>query len=107
MAEDLNVLAVRLDALHSDVSEVKTALSRLSDAITKLALVEQSQTQIAEALERAFSTIERIESRVSALEHFQISAKPKQDETSKWVDRAVTALVISAAGVIAKGMGLL
>lgn len=107
MAEELNVLAVRLDSLHGDVSEIKTALGRLSDAITKLALVEQSQTQTAEALERAFKTIERIESRLSVLEHSHITAKPKNEETSRWVDRAVTALVITAAGVIAKGVGLL
>jgi prefoldin subunit 5 len=97
------VLSVRLDSLHSDVGEVKNALNRLSDAITKLALIEQTQTQTAEALERAFRSIERIEARLSLIEQHQ----PKSRETSVWVDRGVTALVCFAAMTIARAMGLL
>ena len=107
MADNLDILAVRLDALHGDVGEIKTALGRLSDAITKLALVEQSQNQAADALERAFKAIERIEQRLTLLEQSHLTAKPRNEETNRWVDRAVTALVITAAGVIAKGVGLL
>ena len=78
MAES-NVLAVKLDMLHSDVVDMKTALGELSKAITKLALVEERQSQTAEALERAFKSIGKIEDRLSALE--QAAPKSKDPRT--------------------------
>ena len=103
MANDAEILAVRLNLLHDDVGEIKTALGKLSDAITKLALVEQSQIATADALERAFQAIERVERRLEKIE----AAVPENAESAKWVDRGVTALVCAAAAVIAKGTGLL
>lgn len=97
------VLAVRLEALHADVGEVKTALNKLSEAITKLALVEQSQAQTAETLERAFRMITRIEDRLTTLEQ----AQPKNDMTTLWVDRALTALVGFALAVLAAKFGVM
>jgi hypothetical protein len=98
-----DVLSVRLDALHSDMSEMKTALNKLSEAITKLALVEQSQLQTAEALERSFRAIEKIETRLTLLE----LAQPKNDFASTWVDRILTGVVGFAAAVIAAKFGLM
>lgn len=103
MASDNDILGMRLDLLHEDVGEIKTALGKLSDAITKLALVEQSQLQTAEALERAFKAIERVENRLMKLE----SANVTNSESAKWVDRGVVALVCAAAAAIAKTAGLL
>lgn len=100
---EADVLGVRLDALHSDMSEMKTTLNKLSDAITKLALIEQTQSQTAEALERAFKTIEKIETRVAVLE----LAQPKNDFASTWVDRILTGIVGFAAAVIAAKFGLM
>ena len=75
---DVNVLTVKIDMLHSDVVDMKTALNELSKAITKLALVEERQAQTADAMERAFKAIGRIEDRVSALE----LTAPKTKETN-------------------------
>jgi CHAD domain-containing protein len=103
MSNETDVLAVRLSALHEDVGEIKTALGKLSDAITKLALVEQNQTMTAEALERAFKAIERIEYRLDAIER----AQPKNTSTSIWVDRGLVALACAGAMAIARGAGVL
>jgi hypothetical protein len=100
---ETQVLAVRLESLHSDVTEVKTALNRLSDAITKLALIEQTQTQTADALERAFRAIERIENRLSLLEQ----AQPRNDQTSIWVDRGITGLIGIFVGIALKFFGVI
>ena len=97
-----NVLSVKLEVLHSDVVEVKTALNKLSDAITKLALVEQQQNQTAQALERAFKAISKIEDRLSLLEQ----AAPKGKETSNWVDRFILAIVMCAAGFVGTKLGI-
>ena len=103
MANDTDILAVRFNLLQEDVSEIKTALGKLSDAITKLALVEQSQIATADALERAFQAIERVERRLEKIEQ----SVPENAESAKWVDRGVTALVCAAAAAIAKASGLI
>ena len=100
---DENVLTVKIDMLHSDVVDMKTALNELSKAITKLALVEERQAQTADAMERAFKAISKIEERLSALE----LAAPKTKETNAWVDRFILALVITIAGFVGTKLGLL
>lgn len=102
MAET-NILSVKLEMLHSDVVDVKTALNELSKAITKLALVEERQAQTAEALERAFKAIGKIEDRLSLLEQ----SAPKAKETSAWVDRFVLAAVVAVMGFFGTRLGLL
>jgi hypothetical protein len=109
MSED--VFAVKLDALHKDVGEVKAALNKLSDAITKLALVEQQQGQIAAALDRAFKAISKVEeamthdlnaldTRVTAVE----LAQPKHNSAAVWVDRALVGLAGAGMALLAKGI---
>ena len=98
-----DVLSVKLEMLHSDVVEVKTALNKLSEAITKLALVEQQQFQTTEALERAFKTISKIDDRLSALE----LAAPKSKETSGWIDKFFLALIMAVMGFVGTKLGAL
>jgi len=100
---DENVLTVKLDMLHSDVVDMKTSLNELSRAITKLALVEERQSQTADAMERAFKAIGKIEDRLSALE----LAAPKTKETNAWVDRFILALVMALAGFVGTKLGVL
>ena len=100
---DQNVLTVKLDMLHSDVVDMKTALNELSKAITKLALVEERQAQTADALERAFKAIGKIEDRLSALE----LAAPKNKETNAWIDRFILGLVVAIMGFAGTRLGIL
>lgn len=100
---DSDILSVKLEILHQDVGEIKSALTKLSDAITKLALVEQQQSQTADALERAFKAIGKIEERLSTLE----KTVPKNGETSAWVDRFILAIMIAALGFIGSKLGLI
>ena len=97
-----DVLNERLNALHGDLSEVKSALAQLSAAITKLALVEERQSQTAAALERAFKTIDKIEQRVKAIEEANVTHKA----TSIWVDRGITAAFAIAATIILRSLGI-
>ena len=102
MSED-SVLSVKLEMLHSDVVDVKTALNELSKAITKLALVEERQSQTAEAMERAFKAIGKIEERLVALEQ----AAPKSKETSAWVDRLILGVMVAVLSFAAAKLGLM
>lgn len=100
---DENVLTVKLDMLHSDVVDMKTSLNELSKAITKLALVEERQSQTADAMERAFKAISKIEDRVSSLE----IAAPKTKETNTWVDRFILGMVMAVMGFVGTKLGML
>jgi hypothetical protein len=82
---------------------MKTALNELSKAITKLALVEERQAQTADAMERAFKAIGKVEDRLSALE----LAAPKAKETNAWVDRFILALIVAIMGFIGTKLGIL
>lgn len=110
----VNVLAERIDGLCSDMSEMKHGITKMADALTKLAVVEERQTQTILAQERAFKALERVEAhqrqheaacreqekelrssiedvrdgldrRVTELE----KAEPMQQQTSQWVSAAV------------------
>ena len=122
----VNVLAERIDGLCADMNEMKHGIAKMADALTKLAIVEERQTQTILAQERAFKALERVEerqrthelvckdqdkevrqliadsnerlaARVGELE----KAEPMQAQTSKWVTAAVWgALALLASFIV-------
>lgn len=98
-----DLLNQRLSMLHEDVGEMKTVLRELTSAVNKLALVEQQQGQMAQAIERAFGTIEKIENRVTEIER----RLPEVTRTSIWVDRGVWAAAAASLMFLAKKSGLM
>ena len=122
----VNVLAERIDGLCDDMNEMKHGIAKMADALTKLAIVEERQTQTILAQERAFKALERVEERqrqhelqcldqdkevrqliadsnerlsgrVAELE----KAEPMQAQTSKWVTAAVWgALALLASFIV-------
>ena len=122
----LDVLAERVEGLCSDMGEMKIGISKMADALTKLAIVEERQTQTILAQERAFKALERVEerqrqhelqcrdqekevrqliadsnerlaARVGELE----KAEPMQAQTSKWVTAGVWgALALLASFIV-------
>lgn len=113
-----HVLSHRLETLHGDVGEIKSALRDLTQAVTRLALVEERQAQSSAALDRAFRALERVEQRVAAVEQQtpdrldqRLAAleqqAPNATRAAAWVDRAVWAAAAAAGMYIAKSAGLL
>lgn len=103
MANETQALDIKLEQLHSDVGEIKSALGKLSDAIIKLALIEERQTMASASLERAFKALERVEARISSLEQSSISSK----RTNSWVDKVVTAAVGILLLLVLKKTGII
>lgn len=99
----LAILSHRVEAMHEDFTEMRAVLKELTAAINKLALVEERQTQFAEAQERAFKVIAKIEERLTALER----KAPDVQRTNIWVDRAVLGVIAIVFLFIAKKVGLL
>ena len=127
-AEDKNVqvLATKIEGLAQDMSEMKHGIAKMADALTKLAIVEERQTQTILAQERAFKALERVEERqrqhelqcrdqekglrqliADSNERLSIrvaeleKAEPMQAQTSKWVTAAVWgALALLASFIV-------
>ena len=93
------VLAHKVDAIHTDVNEMRVILRDLTNAIIKLALVEERQSQFAIAQERSFKVLEKLEEKLDAMDKrvkdLEI-AEPEQKRTSGWV----TAAVWTCAGLL-------
>ena len=129
--ENMQVLATKIEDLAQDMSEMKHGIAKMANALTKLAIVEERQTQTIPAQERAFKALERVEERqrqhelqcrdqeevlrqliadsnerlsgrVAELE----KAEPMQEQTSKWVMAAVWGAAGLLAMFVAKQLGL-
>ena len=132
-AEDKNVqvLSTKIEGLAQDMNEMKHGIAKMADALTKLAIVEERQTQTILAQERAFKALERVEerqrthelvckdqdkevrqliadsnerlaARVGELE----KAEPMQEQAGKWVMAAVWGAAGLLALFVAKQLGL-
>ena len=127
-AEDKNVqvLATKIEGLAQDMNEMKHGITKMADALTKLAIVEERQTQTILAQERAFKALERVEERqrthelvckdqekglrqliADSNERLSIrvgeleKAEPMQAQTSKWVTAGVWgALALLASFIV-------
>ena len=97
------VLAHKVEAMHSDFGEIRAVLRDLTSAINKLALVEERQTQAAQAQERAFGVLEKLENRLDAMDN-RVKAleieEPMQKQTSGWVIAAVWGFAGLAAAFV-------
>ena len=129
--EHMQVLATKIEDLAQDMNEMKHGIAKMADALTKLAIVEERQTQTILAQERAFKALERVEERqrqhelqcrdqeevlrqliadsnerlsgrVAELE----KAEPMQEQTGKWVMAAVWGAAGLLALFVAKQLGL-
>lgn len=90
---DNALLAARLETLHGDVAEIKSAMNELTQAIMKLALIEERLAVAAKTQERAFDAIDKLESRMALIEQ----KVPMHDKTTMWIDRGIMAVVGAAA----------
>lgn len=99
----VEVIAVKLQNLHDDVSGMRDVLKELANAVTKLAVIEERQGQAAQALERAFIALEKVETRLGSLEKSQ----PLQQQSVDWVNRGMWAAAVAVAYFVAKKVGLI
>lgn len=93
----------QLAVLSHRVEVMNETLAKLAEAVNKLALVEERQTQFSAAQERAFKFLERLEGRVSALELYV----PANKRISIWVDRATWGAIGLIAMAVIKKSGVL
>lgn len=104
-----SIFRERIMNLHTDICEVKAAIKEVATAVTKLALIEERQTNHAESLERAFKYIEQLDHRITDNERRIIElekSEPIQARTTEWVEKALWAFAAAAIAYIATHTGL-
>jgi hypothetical protein len=92
------ILNHQLKVLHDDVVDLKNSLDKVADAVVRLALVEERQAQVSNALQRAFEAIERLERRLSDVER----SAPTYERTNIWMDRLLWGCVAAVGVFIAE-----
>jgi hypothetical protein len=110
LEKSLAVAIAKMDNLHGDVQEIKSAQRDMATAIMKMALVEERQSQAALAQERTFKVLEKMENRFDALEKRVVELEkdePTQKRVADWVFAAVWGAVGLVAMFIGKQVGLL
>lgn len=106
----LHKVAARLDSLHQDMGDVKATMRQLTEMISKLALIEERQTQATQSIDRVSRHVEKVEAKTEAVEG-RVDAlerdQPMQRQTSQWVIAAVYGAAGLAVMFVAKSAGLL
>lgn len=103
-------ILARLDAMQSDMGEMKITMRQVSESMAKLAVVEERQSNATQALERAFAEITRMQGKADTMQaRIEVleSEKSEHKAVKVWVDRAIWAIVAAASMYAAKKIGLI
>lgn len=100
--EQIAALARDIQHIRSDQGSMRAAIERMSEAVTRLAIIEERQAASSQAIERVMATVEKIDERVRALE----IAEPMQTKTSEWMQSAMWATISAMAVFVAHKVGL-
>lgn len=87
---EMALSAQKLDAIIGDVGEIKQSLKELTQAVNRLALVEERLANTTDALDRAFKEIEKQDHRIKTLEQ----AQPIQKQSSDIVQKAIGMIIV-------------
>lgn len=103
---DLAVAIAKIETVAGDLAEIKATMRELASAVSRLAVVEERQTNTNAAIERAFAEIAKtgeamnaLASRVGSLEQ----AQPIQKQSSDLVQSAVKYIVAAVLGAVVAG----
>ncbi len=91
-----------IQRIREDQHAMRAAIERMSEAVTRLALVEERQAVASSAIDRMAQALEKLDERLRRLE----VAEPMQIKTAEWVQSAVWAAAAAAAVFIAGKAGL-
>jgi hypothetical protein len=98
----LERLTHHIQRIREDQHAMRAAIERMSEAVTRLALVEERQAAASTAIERIVQSQERLEERLRRLE----VAEPMQAKAVEWVQSAVWAAAAAAVMFMAGKAGL-
>jgi hypothetical protein len=94
--EKIGSLASDIQHIRADQNAMRSAIERMSEAVARLALIEERQSSASHAIERIIGMLTKLEDRVRSLE----IAEPLQQKSSEWVDKALWAALTGALAFI-------
>jgi hypothetical protein len=97
---DIAVAIAKLDAVTSDLADLKASMKELASAVSRLAVVEERQTTTNDSIGRAFKQIDAVSARLTVLEQ----AQPIQKQSSDFVQKAVGYIVAIVLGAIVSSL---
>ena len=95
-------LTHHIQRIREDQHAMRAAIERMSEAVTRLALIEERQSAASTAIERIVQSLERLDERLRRLE----VAEPMQAKATEWVQSAVWAAAAAAVMFMAGKAGL-
>lgn len=99
---EIALVASKVESLHGDLHEMKQAMRDVADALIKLALIDERQSNMVASQERMLLLIDKLDARVDHLE--------KNEGQQNLATKYVLAAVWGAAGLlvmyVAKMLGL-
>lgn len=95
-------LTHHIQSIREDQHAMRAAIERMSEAVTRLALVEERQSATSTAIERLVQSMEKLDERLRRLE----VAEPMQAKAAEWVQSAVWAAAAAAVVFMAGKAGL-
>lgn len=103
-SDDVRIERITHDIQHirEDQHAMRSAIERMSEAVTRLALIEERQAAASTAIERIVQSLEKLDERLRKLE----VAEPMQIKTTEWVHSAIWAAAAAAVMFIAGKSGL-
>ena len=92
-----------IQRIREDQHAMRAAIERMSEAVTRLALVEERQAAASTAIERLVQSLEKVDERLRRLE----VSEPLQAKATEWVQSAVWAAAAAAVMFMAAKAGLI
>ena len=96
-------LTYHIQRIREDQHAMRAAIERMSEAVTRLALVEERQAAASGAIDRLAQTLEKIDERLRKLE----VSEPMQAKAAEWVQSALWAAAAAAVVFVAGKAGLI
>lgn len=95
-------LTHHIQRIREDQHAMRAAIERMSEAVTRLALVEERQSAASTAIERIAQSLEKLDERLRRLE----VAEPMQAKAAEWVQSVLWAAAAAAVMFMAGKAGL-
>lgn len=96
-------LTHHIQRIREDQYAMRAAIERMSEAVTRLALVEERQSAASSAIDRMAQALEKLDERLRRLE----VAEPMQAKAAEWVQSALWAAAAAAVMFLAGKAGLI
>ena len=99
---EIALLTNKVESLHEDMSEMKTVMRDIANALTKLAIIDERQEKMSETQGRIFRVLDNHAERINELE----KDDRRQSLAVNWVFGATWAAAGAFGMVVLKVLGL-